>query len=110
MSKPKGVTRSPLTKGMARENYQSYSRETGSEPNWRMRSSGPQKLRSSVKTKVPGDESPIPDINGEPTPKLVQVEDTNVPESSNTSPYKRDQIAIPEKRTSSGRLVTKPIR
>ena len=57
-----------------------------------------------------GDESTIPDINGEPTPKLVQVEDTNVPESSNTSPYKRDQIAIPEKRTSSGRLVTKPIR
>ena len=42
---------------MARENYQSYSRETGSEPKWRMRSSGPQKLRSSVKTKLPGQTS-----------------------------------------------------
>ena len=52
--KPNGATRSPLTKGMARENYQSYSLETGSEPSWIRRSSGPQKLRSLVKTKVPG--------------------------------------------------------
>ena len=29
--------RIPLTNGMARENYQSYRRETGSEPNWIMR-------------------------------------------------------------------------
>ncbi|CAH3014508.1 unnamed protein product [Porites evermanni] len=75
-----------------------------------MRSSGPRKLRSLVKTKVPGEASQIPDINGEPTPKVVQVEDTNVPESSNTSPYTRDKNAIPEQRTSSGRLVRKPIR
>ena len=54
ISKPNGATRSPLTKGMARENYQSYSLETGSEPSWIIRSSGPQKLRSSVKTRVPG--------------------------------------------------------
>ena len=54
MSKPNGATRSPLTKGMARENYQSYSLETGSEPRWIIRNSGPKKLRSLVKTKVPG--------------------------------------------------------
>ena len=41
-------------KGMARENYQSYSKDTGLELNWIMRSSGPRKLRSLVKTKVPG--------------------------------------------------------
>ena len=52
--KPNGATRSPLTKGMAREKYQSYSPETGSEPSWIRRSSGPQKLRSLVNTKVPG--------------------------------------------------------
>ena len=57
-----------------------------------------------------GDNSQIPDINSEPTPEVVQVEDTNVPESSNTSLYRRDQTAIPEQRTSSGRLVRKPIR
>ena len=54
MSKPNRTTRGPLTKGMARENYQSYSLETGSEPSWIRRSSGPQKLRSLVNTKVPG--------------------------------------------------------
>ena len=52
--KPNGATRSPLTKGMGRENYQSYSLDTGSEPSWIRRSSGPQKLRSLVNTKVPG--------------------------------------------------------
>ena len=56
-----------------------------------------------------GEDSQIPDINGEPTPKVVQVEDTNVAESSNTSPYTRDQNAIPKQRISSGRLVRKPI-
>ena len=127
---------------MARGNYQSYSKDTGLELNWIMRSSGPRKLRSSVNEdqsprsyiidtggqrlrrnrrhlgKVPtpthhdtsGEDSQIPDINGEPTPKVVQVEDTNVAESSNTSPYTRDQNAIPEQRVSSGRLVRKPIR
>ena len=57
-----------------------------------------------------GEDSQIPDINGESTPKVVQVEDTNVPESSNISPYTSDQNAIPEQRISSGRLVRKPIR
>ena len=51
--KPNGATRSPLTKGMGRENYQSYSLDTGSEPSWIRRSSGPQKVRSLVNTKVP---------------------------------------------------------
>ena len=56
------------------------------------------------------DESQIPDINSEPTPTVVQVEDTNVSRSSNSSPDQSDQNAIPEQRTPSGRLVSKPIR
>ena len=132
-----------MIKGMARENHQSFSPDTGSEPRWIMTSSGPQKLRSSVKTRVPGhtsqtlvvarrlqrnrrhlikvptptrydtsgEDSPIPDINSGPTPNVVQVEDTDVPGSSNASPDASDQNAIPEpQRNSSGRLVTKPIR
>ena len=57
-----------------------------------------------------GDDSQIPDINSEPTPNVVQVEDTDVPESSNASPDASDPNAIPEQTTSSGRLVRKPIR
>lgn len=57
-----------------------------------------------------GDDSQIPGINSEPTPNVVQVEDTDVSESSNASPDASDQNAIPEQRTSSGRLVRKPIR
>ena len=56
-----------------------------------------------------GDESQIPDISSEPNPKVVQVEDTNVPGSSNASPDESDQNAIPEQRTSSGRPFRKPI-
>ena len=41
---------------------------------------------------------------------LWPMENTNVPESSNTSPDTGYQNAIPEQRTSSGRLVGKPIR
>ena len=52
-----------------------------------------------------GDDSQIPDVNSEPTPKVVQVEDTNVPESSNISPYTSDQNAIPEQRASSGSAI-----
>ncbi|KAK2551067.1 hypothetical protein P5673_028129 [Acropora cervicornis] len=43
-----------------------------------------------------GNDSQIPDINSEPTPNVVQVEDTDVPESSNASPDASDQNAIPE--------------
>ena len=37
---------------------------------------------------APGDDSPIPEISSESTPKIVQAEDTGVPENSNTSPEK----------------------
>ena len=42
------------------------------------------------------DDFQIPDINSEPTPNVVQVEDTDVPESSNASPDASDPNAIPE--------------
>ena len=125
---------------MARENYQSYNQETGSEPNWIMRSSGPQKqvvgedlsprsyiiatggrrlqrnrrhlgkVHTPTRYDTSGDDSQIPDISSEPTLKVVLVEDSNrVPESSDTSPDTSCQNAIPEKGTSSGRLIMKPI-
>ena len=56
-----------------------------------------------------GDDSQIRDIKSEPTPKVVQVEDTNDPGSSNASHDESDRNAIPEQRTSSGRPVRKPI-
>ena len=67
------------------------------------------RCKSHIKL-IPGDDSQIPDISSEPTPKGVQLKVTSVPESSNTSHDTSYQNAVPEQRTSSGRLVTKPIR
>ena len=38
-----------------------------------------RKVPTPTRYDTAGDESQIPDINSEPTPKVVQVEDTNVP-------------------------------
>ena len=57
-----------------------------------------------------GDDSPIPENNSESIPKIVQAEDTGVAEKNDASPSINTQGSIPEQRTSSGRLVRKPIR
>ena len=66
-----------------------------------------RKVRTPTGYDTSGDNSQIPDINSEPTPN---VPEGDVPESSNASPDASDPKAIPEQRTSSGRLVRKPIR
>jgi len=59
---------------------------------------------------APEDDTPVPEISSESTPQGVQAEDTGVPENSNTRPNTSNQNLIAEQRTSSGRLVRKPIR
>ena len=106
-----------------------------------MRSSGLQKLKLLVKTRVldptlyietggrrlrrnrrflrkvptpachdtPEDDFLIPDISSESTPTDIQEENAVIPECSDTSPTSNLNL-VPEQRTSSGRLVRKPIR
>ena len=59
---------------------------------------------------APEDDTPIPEISSESTPQSVQAEDTGVPENGNTCPDTSNRNLIPEQRTSSGRLIRKPIR
>ena len=59
---------------------------------------------------APADDIPVPEISSESTPQEVQAENTRVPENSNTRPNTSNQNLIAEQRTSSGRLVRKPIR
>ena len=53
------------------------------------------------------DDSPIPETSSETTTKLVQ--EYSALEDSNTSPTSNLDL-IPEQRTSSGRLIRKPVR
>ena len=58
---------------------------------------------------TPEDDSTISDIGSESTPTDIQEENAVIPECNNTSPT-IDLNLVPEQRTSSGRLVWKPIR
>ena len=58
---------------------------------------------------APEDDNPIPEINSESTSKSLQAEDTGVPENSNIRPGTSNENLILEQRTSSGRLIRKPI-
>ena len=58
---------------------------------------------------TPEDDSMIPDISSESTPTDIQKENAVIPECSDTSPTSNLSL-VPEQRTSSGRLVRKPIR
>ena len=58
---------------------------------------------------APEDDSLIPDISSESTLTDIQEENAVIPECSNTSPTS-DLNLVPEQRTSSGRLVRKPVR
>ena len=58
---------------------------------------------------TPEDDSMIPDIGSESTPTDIQEENAVILECNNTSPT-IDMNLVPEQRTSSGRLVRKPIR
>ena len=58
---------------------------------------------------TPEDDSLIPDISSESTPTDIQEEKDVIPVCSDTSPTSNLNL-VPEQRTSSGRLVRKPIR
>ncbi|KAK2559013.1 hypothetical protein P5673_018643, partial [Acropora cervicornis] len=58
---------------------------------------------------TPEDDSLIPDISSESTPTDIQEENDVIPVCSDTSPTSNLNL-VPEQRTSSGRLVRKPIR
>ncbi|KAK2552902.1 hypothetical protein P5673_025850, partial [Acropora cervicornis] len=58
---------------------------------------------------TPEDDSLIPDISSESTPTYIQEENDVIPVCSDTSPTSNLNL-VPEQRTSSGRLVRKPIR
>ena len=69
-----------------------------------------RKVPVSTSYDAPEDDTPIPEISSKSTSKGVQAEDTGVPENSNTHSGTSNQNLIPEQRTSSRRLIRKPIR